>query len=135
MKPIRQQFKEALGLKGKSVAWYRDFALTVTAGVAILYGAIFGWSANSTHSPFDLKVAMVCFAVAGVCVLFAADKLLALSCAVMVPAALMTYHVAFTWDRKVLAFYFGSLTAGFAVLVVGVFVRSMWQARSARRSR
>jgi hypothetical protein len=35
MKPIRQQFKEVLGYKGKSVAWYRNFALTVTAGLAI----------------------------------------------------------------------------------------------------
>ena len=135
MKPFRQHFKEAFSLKGKSVAWYCDFALTVTAGVAIFYGAIFGWSARSTNSPFDLKAAIVCFAVAGVCVLLAADKVVVLACAIMVPATLMTYHVALTWDRKVLAFYFGSLTAGFAVLVVGVFVRSMWQARSARRSR
>ena len=134
MKPIRQQFKEAFSLKGKSISWYRDVALTVTAGLGIFYGAIFGWSAGSTNSPFDLKVAIVCFVVACVCVLLAADKVLVLSCAIMVPAALMTYHVAFTWDRKVLAFYFGSLTAGFAVLVVGVFVRSMWQGRSARRS-
>lgn len=135
MKPFRQQFKEAFSLKGKSVAWYCDFALTVTAGVAIFYGAIFGWSARSTNSPFDLKAAIVCFAVAGVCVLLAADKVVVLACAIMVPAALMTYHVAFTWDRKVLGFYFGSLMAGFAVLVVGVVVRSMWQARSARQSR
>ena len=135
MKPIRQQFKEALGYKGKSVAWYRNFALTVIAGLAIFYGAIFGWSANSTRSPFDFKVAIVCLAVAVVCVLLAADRVLVLSCAIMVPAALMTYHIAFTRDRQALAFYFGSLTAGFAVLVVGVFVRSMWQARSARRSR
>jgi hypothetical protein len=131
MKPIRQQFKEALGLKGKSVASYRDFALT--AGLTIFCAAIFAWSANSTHSPFDLKVAIVCFVVAGVCVLLVADKVLVLSCAIMVPAALMTYHIAFTRDRKVLAFYFGSLTAGFAVLVLGVFLRSLWQARSARR--
>jgi hypothetical protein len=135
MKSIRQQFKEAFSLKGKSVAWYCDFALTVTAGLAIFYGGFFGWSAHARHSPFDLKVAIVCFAVAGLCVLLAADKVMVLACAIMVPAALMTYHVAFTWDRKVLAFYFGSLTAGFAVLVVGTFVRSMWQARSARRSR
>ena len=135
MKPMRQQFKEAFGLKGKSVAWYRNFALTVTAGLAIFYGAIFGWSARSTNSPFDLKVAIVCFVVAGACVLLAADKVLVLSCAIMVPAALMTYHVAFTWDRKVLAFYFGSLTTSFAVLVLGVFVRSFWQARSGRRSK
>ena len=131
MKPIRQQFKEALGFKGKSIAWYRNVSLTVTAGLAVFYGAIFGWSARSTNSPFDLKVAIVCFVVACVCVLLAADKVLVLSCAIMVPAALMTYHVAFTWDRKILGFYFGS---GFAVLVVGVFVRSMWQARSVRRS-
>ena len=135
MKPIRQQFKEAFSLRGKSVAWYRNFVLTVTAGLAIFYGAVFSWSAHSTSSPVDLKIAIVCFVVAGVCVLLAADKVLVLACAMMVPAALMTYHVAFTWDRKVLAFYFGSLTAGFALLLVGVFVRSMWQARSARRSR
>jgi hypothetical protein len=35
MKPIRQQFKEAFGYKGKTLAWYRDFALTLTAGLAI----------------------------------------------------------------------------------------------------
>jgi len=135
MKPIRQQFTEALGYKGNSVAWCRNFALTVIAGLAIFYGAIFRWSANSTRSPFDLKVAIICFAVAGVCALLAADKVLVLSCAIVAPAALMTYHAAFTRDRKVLAFYFGSLTAGFAALVLGVFVRSIWQARSARRSR
>jgi hypothetical protein len=38
------------GDKGKSLAWYRNFALTVTAGLAIFYGAIFGWSANATRS-------------------------------------------------------------------------------------
>jgi hypothetical protein len=135
MRPIRQQFKEAFSLKGKRVAWYRDSVLTVAGGLAIFYGAIFGWSAHTTHSAFDLKVAIVCFAVAGACVLLAADNVLVLSCAIIVPAALMTYHVAFTWDRRLLPFYFGSLTIGLAVLVVGVFVRSMWQARSARRSR
>ena len=134
MKPIRQQFKEAFSLKGKSVAWYCDSALTVTAGLAIFYGGIFAWCAHATHSPFDFKVAIGCFAVAGVCVLLAADKVLVLACAIMVPAALMTYHVAFTWDRKVLGFYLGSFAAGFAVLAV-VFVRSMWPGRSARRSR
>src|ERR1700693_4975378 len=118
MKPIRQQFKEAFSLKGKSVAWYCDTALTVTAGLAIFYGGFFAWSAHATHSPFDLKVAIGCLAVVGVCVLLAADKVLVLACAIMTPAALMTYHVAFTWDRdrKVLGFYFGSFAAGFAVL-------------------
>jgi hypothetical protein len=135
MKSIRQQFKEVLGYKGKSVAWYRNFALTVTASLAIFYGAIFGWSADSTPSSFDFKVAIVCFAVAGVCALLAADRVLVLSGAIMVPAALMTYHIAFIRDGKVLTFYFGSLAAGLLVLVVGVFVRSMWQSRAARRSR
>jgi hypothetical protein len=84
--------------------------------------------------PYDFKVAIVCFAVAGVCVLLATDRVLILSGAIAVPAALMTYHIAFIRDRKVLTFYFGSLAAGILVLVVGVFVRSMWH-RAARRSR
>jgi len=135
MKTIRQQFTEALGYKGKTVAWYRNFTLTVTAGLAIFYGAMFGWSANSTHSRFDFKVAIVCLMVAVGCVMFASDKVLVLSCAIMVPAALMIYHIAFTGDWKALALYLGSFMAGFAVLVVGVFVRSKWQTRSVRRSR
>jgi len=135
MKPIRQQFKEAWSLKGKSISWYCDLALMLIAGWAIFSGAVFGWSVRSTNSPIDLKAAIVCFVIAFVCVLLATDKVVVLACAIMVPATLMTYHVALTWDRKVLGFYFGSFAAGFAVLVIGVFVRSMWQARSGRRSR
>lgn len=134
-KSIAQQFKKAFGSDRTSIAWYRNVALTVTAGLAIFYSVSFGWGADSVRSPFDLKVATVCFAVAGVCVLLAADKVLVLSGAMMVPAVLATSHIAFIRDRKHLTFYFASLAFGFLVLVLGGFIRSIWQARLSRPGR
>jgi hypothetical protein len=86
MKPLKLQFKEALG--GRNLTWYRDFTLIVIAGLAILFGVVFGMGADPVRAPFDLKVATGCFILAGVCVLLASNRVLALSCAVIVPAAI-----------------------------------------------
>ena len=94
MKPLRLQFKEALG--GRNLTWYRDFTLIVIAGLAILFGVVFGMGADPVRATFDLKVATGCFVLAGVCVLLASNRVLALSCAVMVPAAIAGFHPGFT---------------------------------------
>ena len=131
MKEIRLQLKEALG--GKSGAWYREFSLTFVAGLAILLGVIFGMEADSVRAPFDLKVALACFVLAGACVLFASDRVFVLSCAVMVPASLMWFNAVLTGNQKALIFCFVSMAVGFVILILGTLARSFWQARSSRR--
>lgn len=41
MKPLGEQFIDALGYKGKSPDRYRDFTLIVLVGFAVLYGEVF----------------------------------------------------------------------------------------------
>lgn len=133
MKPIRQQLKEAFRWKGLDS--YRNFTLALIAGLAILYGVIFGMEPSSVRSPFDLKVVVGCFALAGVCVLLASNRVLALGFAVMVPAALMFYDTLFTGDRKALAFCLASFSVGLLILVLGTLAKSLWQTRSSRWSK
>jgi hypothetical protein len=131
MKPIRQQLKEALGTR--DWAWYCDFSLTVIAGFAILFGAIYGMKADSVRDTFDVKVAIGCIAVAGVCVLLASKKVFVLSCALMVPGALVLYHALFSGDRTAWWVYFVSTAVGYFVLILGTLATSLWQNRSSRR--
>jgi hypothetical protein len=130
MKSLREQFKEARG--GKSAAWYLDFTLILITGLALFYGAIFWMSGDSVRAPFDLKVAIGCFLVSGVCVLLASNKVLVLGCAVMVPATLAAFNAGFTGNRRVLVFCLLSLAAGFLILILGTLARSFW--RSSRRN-
>lgn len=129
MKPLRLQFKEALG--DRSAVWYLDFTLILMSGLAMFYGVLFWMSGDSVRAPFDLKVAIGCFVVAGVCVLLASNKVLAVSCAVMVPATLGGFNAGFTRNRKMLSFCLLSLVAGLLILIVGTLAKSFW--RSSRR--
>jgi hypothetical protein len=124
MKPLRLQLKEAIGSGGS--VWYRDFTLTVIAGLAILFGVIFGMGGNSVRAPFDFKVSIGCLVVAAVCVLLGSNRVLVLSCAVMVPATLVGFSAGFTGNWKVLLFCFVSLVAGIVVLILGTLARSHW---------
>lgn len=133
MKPIRWHSKYTLS--GRSGAWYRDFTLTLIAGLALPFGVIFGMEADSVRAPFDLKVTMGCLAVAGVCVVLASDGVFVLSCAVMIPAALVGFNAVLTGNRKALAYCFVSMGVGFVILILGTLARSRWQARSSRRSK
>ena len=72
MKPIRQQLKEALVWKSRFWS-IRDFTLTVIAGFAIPFGVLFWMEGDSVRDPFDLKVAIPCFVLSGVCVLLASN--------------------------------------------------------------
>ncbi len=106
MKPILQQFVDALGYKGKSLVYYWDFTLTVVAGIAVLFGEMFGMEAHSGRSAFDLRVAVGCFALVVMCVLVAVNRLFVVGGAVMVPAALVGWHFCCDWrsqDRRVLS--------------------------------
>jgi hypothetical protein len=134
MKPIRQQLKEALAWKSRFYS-PRDFALTVIAGFAILYGIIFWMSGDSVRSPFDLKVAIGGFVVVGVCVLLASNRVFVLGCAVMAPAALVWFDAALTGNQTILAFCFADMAFGFLILVVGTGAKSLWEARSSRGSK
>jgi hypothetical protein len=129
MKSLRLQFKEALG--GKSAAWYLDFTFILITGLAFFYGVLFWMSGDSVRAPFDLKIAIGCFLVAGVCLLLASNKVFVLGCAVMVPATLAGFSAGFTRNRTVLVFCLLSLVAGFLILIVGTLAKSFW--RSSRR--
>src|ERR1700751_1427426 len=131
MKPLGFLLKEALG--SRSVAWYRDFTLILVAGFAIFFGVLFGIGADSVRAPFDLKVATGCLVLAAVCVLLASNRILVLSCAVMVPAALAGFHAGVTGNRKAVAFCSLSVGAGFLILLLGTLLESLWQAWLARR--
>ena len=135
MKPIRQQFVDALGFKGKTLAHYRDFTLTVVAGISILFGEIFGMEAHSGGSSFDLKAEVGCFALGAVCVLLAANRLFVLGCAIMVPGVLVSWHFVVTGDRKTAAFYLMHMAAGFAVLLLGGLAKFLWERLGVRRTR
>jgi hypothetical protein len=131
MKPIQQQFKEAFRWKGFD--WYRNFTLALIAGLAIPYGFL---SATSpARSPFDVKVAVVCLALGAACILLAANRVFVLSCAVMVPAALMLNNAVVAGDRKVLVFCAVSFAIGFLVLISGTLAPSLWRDRSSRNRR
>ncbi|HKV80912.1 MAG TPA: hypothetical protein VJP02_22365 [Candidatus Sulfotelmatobacter sp.] len=135
MKPIRQQFVDALGCERKTVAHFRDFTLTVVAGISILFGEIFGMAAHSGGSAFDLKLEVGCFALAGLCVSLAANRLFVLGCAIMVPAALIFWHFVVTGDRKAGAFYLMHMGAGMAVLAFGALAKFLWEGLRVRRTR
>lgn len=133
MKPLKLQFKEALG--GRNPTWYRDFTLIVIAGLAILFGVVFGMGADPVRAPFDLKVATGCVVLAGVCVLLASNRVLALSCAVIVPASIAGFHAGFTGNRRVLVFCFASVSVGFLFLILGTLAKSLWPPRPSRGSK
>jgi hypothetical protein len=130
MKPIQQQVKEAFRWKGFD--WYRNFTLALIAGLAIPYGVLSAMRPG--RSPFDVKVAAVCFALAAACILLAVNRVFVLSCALMVPAALMFYNALAAGDRKALAFCAASFSIGFLVLILGTLAQSFWRARSSRDS-
>ncbi|MGC2448238.1 MAG: hypothetical protein WA477_11380 [Candidatus Sulfotelmatobacter sp.] len=114
MKPVRIQRKDAPG--SRSGIWYRDFTLIIVGGFAIFFGVIFWMEGDSVRAPFDLKVAIGCFVLAGICVLLASNRVLVLACAVMVPAALAGFNAGFTGNRKALVFCLASLAAGLLIL-------------------
>jgi hypothetical protein len=88
MKPIRRQLKEAFRWKGFD--WYRNFTLALIAGLVIPYGVLS--ATDPARSPFDVKVAAGCLVVGATCILLAANRVFVVSCALMVPAALMYYN-------------------------------------------
>jgi hypothetical protein len=134
MKPIRQQLTEAF--VWKSPFWsIRDFTLTIIAGFAIPFGVLFWMESDPVRDPFDLKVAIGCFVLAGVCVLFASDKVYVMGCAVMVPAALIGLDAVITGNRKAVAFCFEDVALGSLILLLGTLARSLWRARSSLRSK
>jgi len=132
MKSVRPQFVDAPGYKGKNLAHYLNFTLAVVAGFAVLFGEIFGMEAYSGKSPFDLKVAVGCFLLAGVCVLLSGNRILALGCSIMIPAVLVGPHAFRAHDRAVMNFYIASLAIGLLVIVVGVLVKSFCDRSSPR---
>jgi hypothetical protein len=131
MKPIRQQFKEAFAWKSRLSP--RDFILMVIAGLAITYGVVFWISGDSAHSPLDIKVAIRCVLVVGLCVLLTSNRLLVLSGGVMTPAVLVWFDAVVKGNQKVLEFCFVDVAFGFLILVVGTLARSLWHGRSSTR--
>src|SRR5438270_530344 len=101
MKPVGEQFKEAFAWKSRLYS-PRDFTLTTIAEFAIFYGFIFWTSGNSVHSGFDIRIAIGCFALVGVSVLLASNRVSVLSCAVMAPAALVLFNAVLTGNHKVI---------------------------------
>jgi hypothetical protein len=134
MKPIQQQLKEALVWKSRFWS-IRDFTLTVVAGFAIPFGVLFWMEGDRVHDPFDLNVAIGCFVLGGICVLLASNKVYVMGCAVMVPAALIGFDAVITGNQKALAFCIEDAAFGSLILILGTLARSLWQARSSRRSK
>jgi hypothetical protein len=130
MKPINQELKEAFRWKGFD--WYRNFTLALIAGLAISYGVLSATNPDRSH--FDLKVAAGGFALGAACILLAANRVFVLSCALMVPAALMFYSALAAGDRIALEFCVASFSIGFLVLIMGTLAQSLWRARSSRDS-
>jgi hypothetical protein len=124
MKPIREQFIDALGYRGKTLAHYRDFTLAFLAGLSVLFGEIFAMEFRSGRSTFDLKVAIGCFAFAVICVLLTTRRLLASLCAVMVPAVLLGRRAFRTSETT--KFYLLHIAAAFLVLLIGMLARFLW---------
>lgn len=135
MKPIRQQFVDALGYKGKNFAHYLNFILAVLGGFAVVYGEIYGTEAYSGGNPFDLKVAIGCFVLLGICVLLSKNRTFVLGVSLMVPAVLIWPHALLAKDRGVLVFYFVSQAIGLLIVVVGELVKHYWRGRSSLRSK
>lgn len=135
MKPLREQFIDALGYKGKTLNHYRDFTLMVAAGFALIFGEISAMEFHSGRSPFDLKVAIGCFALVGICVLLAANRLLVLSTSVMVPGALVWWHYVITRDRLAGAYYLIHVAAGILLVIVGTLAKLLRPRLGVRRTR
>lgn len=135
MKPLREQFIDALGYKGKTLAHYRNFTLTVLAGFGVLFGEVSGMEFHSGGSAFDLKVAIGCFTLAVICVLLAANRLLVMCSAVAAPGALVFWNYVITGNRMAGAYYWGHVAAGFLLLILGVFAKLLWQRLRAHRTR
>jgi hypothetical protein len=135
MKSVRQQFVDALGYKGKNSAHYLNFTLAVVGGVAVLSGEIYGMEAYSGKNPFDLKVAIGCFVLLGICVLLSKNRTFVLCVSLMVPAVLIWPHALMAKDRGVLVFYFVSQAIGLLIVVVGELAKHYWRGRSSLRSK
>jgi hypothetical protein len=112
MKPLRR------------TAWYWDCTLIVVAGFAILFGVISWMEGDSVRDPFDLKLAIGCFLVAGLCVVLASNRVFVLGCAVMVPSALAGFGAGRTGKRKALLFWFVSLAAGLLIVILGTLAKA-----------
>jgi len=124
VKPVRIQLRDVLGRR--SGVWYRDFTLIMIGGFALLFSVVFWMEGDSVRAPFDLKVAIGCFVLAGICALLASNRVLVLSCSAMVPAALAGFNAGFTGNRKALVFCLVSLAAGLLILGLGTLARTVW---------
>lgn len=133
MNPLRQQFIDALGYKGKTLGHYRDFTLTILAGCGVLVGEIFAIGPHSTaDSGFDVKIAVGCFALAVVCVLLTSNRLTALVCAILIPVVFMRRAL---FSRQTARMLLIQIAAAFVVLLVGVIAKLLWQRLRIRRTR
>jgi hypothetical protein len=133
MKSVRQQLKD---VAWKSRTWsIRDFRLTVMVGFAIPFGILAWTEGDSVRNPFDLKLAISCFVLGGVCVFLASNKVYVPGCAVVVPAALIWGDAIITRNQKALLFCLEDLAFGFAILVVGTLAKSLCKTRLSRRSK
>jgi hypothetical protein len=92
--------------------------------------SFFGRAAILSILDFDIKIAIGCFALVGVCVLLTSNRVLVLSCAVMTPAALVWFNAVLTGNHKVIVFCVADFAFGFLILVAGTLARSRWQSRS-----
>jgi hypothetical protein len=134
MKPIRQQLKEALVCKSRPWS-VRDFTITVIAGFAIPFGVLSWMEGDSVREPFDLKLAVGCFVLGGVCVLLSSHKMHVLGCAVMVSAALIWMDAVITRNQKALVFCFEDVRLGPWFSSWERLASSLWQTRVSRRSK
>lgn len=131
---IRQQFIEALGYKGKTLSHYRDFTLTVVAGIALLFGEIFAMQVRSGGSSFDLEVTIGCFGLALLCVVLAKNRLLVFGCCLLVPAGLVGWNLA-GHPGMVRRFFFIHVAIGVSVLVMGGLLKVLVNHLRTRRGR
>lgn len=122
MKPIRQQFKKALAWNSRAYS-PRDFTLTLVAGLGIFI--VCSASGDLVRSPLNMRIAIGCFAVVGMCILLASNRVIVLSSAVMVPAALSWYGAVVTFNQRMLVFCFLDVAFGLLIFVVGTRFKFM----------
>lgn len=86
--PYGQKLKAVFGYDRGNVGWYRDLALGLISGLALMFGFIFASERFSGRgSSFDTKIALGCFTVILLCIVFSPNKRLILIGTLATPAA------------------------------------------------
>jgi hypothetical protein len=115
--------RDALGYDRKKLGQYRDFALSITGGLCLLFGLISATEAYSSRaSVIDWKIAIGCFAGTILCVIVSPNRASVLAGSFASVAGLAFLKFMSSGDLKALGLGAAMVAvAGIVAVFAGVF--------------